>query len=223
MLHYECGVNIDRADADGQTFVYLDDALFSGNRIIQDLENWMPDAPPKSTVYICVIISHTGGEYWCGQRRVPEISVEHGKEIDLRFWSSIQFENRRAYNDRAGVLWPAAVADDPDIVEYLSREGRSLGVFQPRAVSRNPIPPFATESGRQLLESEFLRAGARIINSHNEVSRPLKPLGFSNFEPGFGSLVVFYRNCPNNTPLAFWWSLGGWYPLFTRKPYEKEW
>jgi hypothetical protein len=203
--------------------VYLDDALFSGSRIIQDLETWMPNAPSKSTVYICVIASHTYGEYWCQQRRVPEIANTYDKEIDLQFWKSDTFENRRSYRDRASVLWPAAVPDNPDVVEYLLSAEHSFDRFQPRAVSRNPISPFATESGRQLLETEFLRAGARIINSHNEVRRSLKPLGFSNFEPGFGSLVVFYRNCPNNTPLALWWSLGGWHPLFPRKTYERKW
>ena len=141
-----------------------------------------------------------------------------GKEINLQFWTPRKFENRRSYRDNASVLWPATVPENPDVVEYLSSEGRSLERFQPRVVSRNPISPFATESGRQLLEEEFLRAGARIINSHNEVRPALKPLGFSSFEPGFGSLVAFYRNCPNNTPLALWWGLGGWYPRYAGNP-----
>ena len=222
-LHYECGVNIDDVNAEGQIFVYLDDALFSGRRLVQDLAAWMPNAPSTSVVYVCVIASHSYGEFWCQQTRIPAISSEHGKKVNLQFWRFKGFENRRAYRDRAEVLWPVAVPDNPDVVEYLSSEGHSLEGFQPRAVSRNPIPPFATESGRQLLEAEFLRAGTRIINSHNDVSPALKPLGFSSFEPGFGSLVSFYRNCPNNTPLALWWSLGGWYPLLPRKPYEREW
>ena len=73
ILHYECGVNIDNTHADGQPFVYLDDGLFSGSRIIQDLEAWIPNAPPRSTVYVCVIVSHTYGEYRCQQVRVPQI------------------------------------------------------------------------------------------------------------------------------------------------------
>jgi hypothetical protein len=32
---------------------------------------------------------------------------------------------------------------------------------------------------------------------------------------GFGSLIVTFRNCPNNTPLALW-AGDPWYPLFPR-------
>ena len=32
---------------------------------------------------------------------------------------------------------------------------------------------------------------------------------------GFGSLIVTYRNCPNNAPLALWVD-APWYPLFPR-------
>jgi hypothetical protein len=32
---------------------------------------------------------------------------------------------------------------------------------------------------------------------------------------GFGSLIVTYRNCPNNAPLALWVD-HPWYPLFPR-------
>ena len=222
ILHYECGVNIDYANAESQIFVYLDDALFSGRRLVQDLSAWIPNAPSRSTVHVCVIASHLYGEFWCKQRRIPAISREHGKEVNLQFWRSIGFENRRYYRDSAGVLWPVTVPNDPGVVEYMSSEEHSFERFQTRLVSSNPVPPFSTELGRQLLETEMLRAGAHIINAHDQVRPFLKPLGFSEFEPGFGSLVVFYRNCPNNTPLALWWSLGGWYPLFPRKTYETE-
>ena len=33
---------------------------------------------------------------------------------------------------------------------------------------------------------------------------------------GFGSLVVTFRNCPNNAPLALW-AGDPWYPLFPRR------
>ena len=54
-----------------------------------------------------------------------------------------------------------------------------------------------------------------------------KPLGISSFPGfGFGALLFSYRNCPNNTPLAFWWGdwngNSTWYPLFQRKTYQKQ-
>ena len=214
-LHYECGLNIDRINADGNTFVYLDDALFTGNRIIQDLREWMPQSPDKATVYVCVIASHTSGEYWC-QTRIQQIADQFGKEIDVRFWRFHRFESRRYYRNESDVLWPTFVTDMEDD-------------FQPRQVGREESRLFTGEPGRQLLERELYDAGRRIQGFAANPSAVLKPLGFSNFYPGFGSLFVTYRNCPNNCPLALWYGdpsygpnhpLGRWYPLFPRKTYN---
>ena len=214
-LHYECGLNIDEIESDSQTLVYLDDALFTGTRIIQDLTEWMPMATEKSTVYVCVIASHPGGEYWC-QSRISQIADGLGKDIDLQFWRFYSFENRKYDRNDSGVLWPTEGV-------YLD-EG-----FSPRIPNTQAIHPFATEEGRQLLEREFLNAGIKIQNFAANPSQRLKPLGFSNFHPGFGSLFVTYRHCPNNCPLALWYGdpsyganhpLGRWYPLFPRKTYN---
>ncbi len=212
-LHYECNLHIDQITGDGHTFVYLDDALFTGNRIIRDLTEWMQQVPEKATVYICVIGSHTGGEYWC-QMRVPQIAEEFGKEIDLRFWRFYKFENRKYYRNISEVLWPTADVCDID-------------GFEPRHPVRSDNQFFTNEPNRRLLEREFLSAGIQIQSFANNPSTVLKPLGFSPFFPGFGSLFVTYRNCPNNCPLALWWgdpslpahyTLSRWYPLFPRKP-----
>jgi hypothetical protein len=43
-----------------------------------------------------------------------------------------------------------------------------------------------------------------------------RPLGNMLLETlGFGSLIVTFRNCPNNAPLALW-AGDPWHPLFPR-------
>ena len=69
-----------------------------------------------------------------------------------------------------------------------------------------------------MLEQEFLKAGAKI---KYELCPDLKenhwPLGYDVFKcVGFGSLLVTYRNCPNNCPLVLW-AGAPWFPLFPRK------
>ena len=54
-------------------------------------------------------------------------------------------------------------------------------------------------------ENSYRLAGHRIRGFANDPNPRLKPLGFSPFEPGFGSLFVTFRNCPNNSPLALWY------------------
>ena len=215
ILHYVCGLNMEEIAPDGRTFVYLDDALFSGNRIISDLSNWIPSAPQKATVYVCIIASHTGGEYWC-QSRVEQIASNAGKDIDLRFWRFALYESRQHHRNQSDVLWPTA--------DVYAGEG-----FQPRQPGYGANRIFSGEPGRQLLEREFLNAGDRIRGFANNPSPVIQPLGFSRFEPGFGALFVTYRNCPNNCPLALWYGdpaygsshpLGRWYPLLPRKTYQ---
>lgn len=82
------------------------------------------------------------------------------------------------------------------------------------------------EAGRQLLESEFLIAGVKIRSLIQSPKDFIRPLGCGNFGVGFGSMLVTYRNCPNNCPLALWWgdpeATSGalhWYPLLSRKTY----
>lgn len=90
---------------------------------------------------------------------------------------------------------------------------------------------FSSEEGRQLLERELLLAGMRIRAFCKNPNRALRPLGFSSFALGFGSMIVTFRNCPNNCPLALWWGdphaglnhpFSKWYPLFPRKTYATE-
>lgn len=76
---------------------------------------------------------------------------------------------------------------------------------------------FSGENGRGLVEQEFLKAGVGIRDQSPYLTKYQRPLGNSVLETlGFGSMIVTYRNCPNNAPLALW-AGDPWYPLFPRK------
>ena len=47
----------------------------------------------------------------------------------------------------------------------------------------------------------------------NQYQRPLGNMVLDTL--GFGSMIVTFRNCPNNAPLALWTG-DPWYPLFQR-------
>ena len=214
ILRARCGPDVGfEGSADGDS-VYLDDAIFTGDRIINDLSVWIRDqAPERGTVHILVIAFYALGEYWINRRKEE---LRSGKQIDIRIHHIPRvirrLENRRSNRDESAVLWPTA--------DVYSAEG-----FYPRNPEQSD-----TEQRRQLLEREFLNAGIKIREFAQNPNPRLKPLGFSNFEPGFGSLLVTYRNCPNNCPLALWYGepsahppthpLGKWYPLLPRKTYS---
>jgi hypothetical protein len=200
-------------------YIYLDDVLFSGNRIGTDLGAWIrTNAPPIAEVHIVVYASHTLGEWQCIER-LKDAAGEAGKEIRFWVWRAVSIENRKKFRDSSELLWPTDIPDNPAVRTYAALPHKfPVELRNPGG----PLGPFSSEAGRQLLERELLVAGVKIRANHANPKDSMRPLGFSQYGLGFGSMIVTYRNCPNNTPLALWWGLGGWYPLFPRKGYNQE-
>ena len=228
-LKRKYGLNIDECGSRGGTFIYLDDALFTGYRIGDDVSDWIANGPDKATLYIIVIASHRLGEWKCTERLKTAV-LESGKEIVPRFRPAIRLENRISYRNSSEVLWPTVLPDNDALQNYVQSEKEYP--FEPRQpggrLSKNI---FSSENGRQLLEQELLLAGVRIRSFCKDPSQAMRPLGFGSFNIGFGSTIVTYRNCPNNCPLALWWGdpnaspyhpFSKWYPLLPRKTHSQD-
>ncbi|MCC5099190.1 phosphoribosyltransferase-like protein [Xanthomonas campestris] len=205
-------------------FIYLDDILFSGNRISSDLEKWIAnEAPQKAVVQIVVIAFHTGGQYYLSSTRLKKAIASSGKEITIKFWRILEIQNQAYRKYTSDVLWPVSIPAIPEIQAYVASEERFP--HQLRQPGGKTVF-FSSEEGRHVLEQEFLIAGVKIRGKIANPKSVLRPLGFSMFGVGFGSLIATYRNCPNNCPLALWWgdpdaNTGpfSWYPLLPRKTY----
>lgn len=229
-LKAQCGLDIDNCGAIGGDYFYLDDVLFTGGRIGADLSSWITNtAPNQGTVHILVIAAHRFGEWKCAER-LKEDAKNAGKDLVFNCWAALWVENRRKHRAASEVLWPAAIPDDAALRAYLAEEQKfPFELREPGGRPEHPI--FSSEDGRQLLEREFLLAGMRIRSFSQNPNKALRPLGFSPFGLGFGSMIVTYRNCPNNVPLALWWGdskmgaghpFSKWYPLLPRKTYTQQ-
>ena len=206
ILKEKCGSDIEYRGSQEGTYVYLDDAIFTGERVIRDLTAWIRESAPQAAdVHIMSIATHKYAEYRIetGDNYFGETKREKGINIHMWRFKAFAFENRRAYRDESDVLWPIAEVYDS-------------APFLPRTPLQQVSRVFSSEQGRELLEREFLEAGRKIRGFANDPSPRLKPLGFSPFEPGFGSLFVTYRNCPNNCPLALWYGDPTSYPRTIR-------
>ena len=229
-LQAQCGLHIEGCKSDDGPYIYLDDALFSGFRVGDDLSTWLEqDAPEKGNVHILVIASHKFGEFQI-LKRLKEQAKESNKDIKFHCWRAVSFENRKIYSKNSEVLWPAVLPDDAALQAYMAEKHKfPFEPRQPGGTYENEV--FSSEESRQLLERELLLAGVRIRSFCQNPNPIMRPLGFSPFGLGFGSLIVTFRNCPNNCPLALWWGnpeedesspLSKWYPLFPRKTYGEE-
>lgn len=220
----EFNISLDECGSDGGDYIYLDDVIFSGNRIGNDLEAWIrEEAPDVASIQVIVAASHTYGQFAL-EKRLQQVITETGKNVRIQYWRYGNIENRSYYKNISELLWPASIPNEQHVENYLAIPTRFP--FVPR-IMNNFKGPFSSVEGRNILEQEFLIAGAKIISKSESPKMVMRPLGYSPFGVGFGSLIVTYRNCPNNCPLAIWWGdpevTSGplnWYPLLPRRTYS---
>lgn len=217
MISLRAGVEHTSEGHLDETFIYIDDASFSGGRVKNDLQAWIEtDAPENAKVEIIVLAFHRSGQYWA-KKELTKVAKKCGKNIKFTWWRRDEVENRITYRNSLDVLCPAEVPDDDAVRAYyeeINEEDRPVRFRQTGGLGTCGF--FSTEEGRALLENEFTKKGVEIRNmcpNLDEYQRPLGRILFNSF--GFGSLLVTHRNCPNNSPLVFW--VGApWYPLFPR-------
>ncbi len=213
ILTKECGFTTDECGADPHTYVYLDDAIFSGNRMRQDLLPWIADeAPWQTSLRIITLATHQSSYY---NRNIVRNAVSASeKKIDIGWRHKLRLEDRLEHIDSSDVLRPVSIPADPAVQTYTASLKEPPRLRTPGGTGQIGI--FSGEAGRHVLEQEFLKAGVRIREKSGNFNEYQRPLGNKTLESlGFGSLIVTYRNCPNNTPLALWAS-NPWYPLFPR-------
>jgi hypothetical protein len=194
---------------------YLDDFLFSGQRLQTDFSRWLARvrrsmAPPHLDIHLIGV--HLLGLHFFQQYAEAERMTAHG--VTYRIFACLKYENRRRYRSESAVYWPSITASS---VGFQAFDEGDL-------VLREVLNPAPNHEGvRQLLERELLRMGCKIAASCRDRTRSLRPLGYSSFGYGFGATCASYLNCPNNAPLALWWTAqtvgmpNGWHALLPRR------
>lgn len=203
------------ADVNGQsaTYVYVDDGVFGGGHVTADLGNWLEtDAPPSGTVHVVCIALHTFGQFDAA-KKLSAKAAALGKVINFQWWKGILLENRRSSLNRADVLRPRAIPADEEVQAFVARSNPPV---LRTSDGLGALGLYSSESARNTLEQEFLKAGVTIRSQNQHLNMHQRPLGNSTFPGlGFGTLFLTYQNIPNNCPLALW---AGNYPLFHRRP-----
>lgn len=227
VLSRDYGLTLSRCGSPSGTFIYLDDILFTGNRIILDLRQWIQtEAPPRAQVLVAVIGCYRRG-LWYTHKAILQTAAEARKAIRVHWLRSVEFEDRKWASHAMEGFHPTLIPDD-SLARAYAEELARVG-FPPllRIPGSEGSRLFSSEAGRHLLEQQFLLAGLKIRSFCRNPQEVMRPLGYHILKSlGFGATVVTYRNCPNNCPLAWWWGdphaalghpLTRWYPLFPRK------
>lgn len=219
LLKQEVGLELADCGSSDGPFIYLDDGLFGGGRIRQDLTTWIEnDAPEKCELRVVVASLHMLGQYYV-DKKLSELKANTQKKIKLSWWRIQEVENRRYYKHNSDVLWPTAIPDGPlaeAYVRYMTEEEPKYKVELRTPGSIGEHKFFSSDKARILLEQQFLTAGLQIRDKCPHFPETARPLGATLLKTfGFGSTIVTFRNCPNNCPLVLW-AGDPWYPLFQR-------
>jgi len=202
-----------------QSVIYLDDVLFSGNRIVHDIGAWLPNSPKEVRLILIVIARHTGGWFYV-EKRLNELAKEAGKKVSIELWSLKTFNNMSNDGSMADVFRLAACPIDDETKQYLALVSPKDPAALLRGSGKNSSNYFEDEESRRLLEDSFWKTGLVVRERCPNFKETHRPLGYtstgSKNKLGFGSTIVTYRNCPNNAPLALW-AGAPWLPLFPRK------
>lgn len=209
-------------------YFYIDDFIFSGNRLFTDLKAFIEESKPNNcTIRIVTLGYYTSGQYETRKKLnalVKKLDL-HIEFIFFRYDDNV-LENRLYRKDYSDVFWPTKnVESDKDIKNYVLEEGFDAKYREPNGAKNNIF----SRPRRDDYERIMLKYGLKILSFPKENSFVVKPLGYKTFKGfGFGSTVFSFRNCPNNNPLVFWWGdpkassthpFSKWYPLLQRKTY----
>lgn len=212
-----------------ETCVYIDDCIFTGNRLRYDLTGtdspaWITRiAPPYCRLLIYTGAMHTEGKNYA-ERFIMSAANEKG--ITVQWRCSLSINTSRSVYSTVEFLWPEGTSNDPIVSAYISnlraflseRGWSNADLFRYYGVPAQETL-FSSPQARRTVERAFLKKGVQIISAYRRPAESMRPLGFIKIGSlGFGTFFVTYRNIANNCPLVLWWSLDNWYPLFPRIP-----
>jgi hypothetical protein len=225
VLNEKFSIKADHHESKNGSFVYLDDVVFSGNQIRNDLARWVGENDIRdSTVHIITMAIYRNGEHYAKNEL---LKIFAPRNIKIKIWSSFRLENRLYHAKEAQVFWPTQLPDEPFVNQWRATFEAGQKYFSPRAPGGTASTTlFSSEKSREVIEQAFLKKGAYIYSLPQNPQQSMRPLGYSRLRtPGFGSTVITFRNCPNNAPLVLWWGdptghapLNQWTPLLPRRP-----
>lgn len=221
-LKAETGLRLEECGTSGGPFVYMDDFVFTANHVHWDLLDWVKSnaAPRSGRIIVLAVVMHSQRTDYA-QKQVIKAATSVGKTFTMNDWWHLKAIRQTEYaGSETDVLRPMTLPSGDRHVDQLLAHLVAAGKpFRPRTgLTSASNPVFSSEAARVLLETEFLKAGARIkYDLCPQLPANAWPLGYDIFKgAGFGSLVLNYRNCPNNCPLALW-AGDPWKPLFPRR------
>lgn len=218
ILSDRLGVSPARPE-DAQSFVYLDDSIYTGKTAIDDIRLWLGPSRSLHNITLNVITlayyQHSKDDL---AALLPAFASNIGKRATVHFWTNSTLYGHVQALNTTDLIQPKKGSSDTVASEL--PEGMLAKAKLRESSAESPNRLFSSEAGRDALEQGLLWAGAHLYPRFRNLQNTISPLGFGGYNSlGFGNLFLTYLNCPNTCPTALW-SRHSWYPLFPRRNNE---
>ena len=240
LIQAKYGLSLANCGTTSKKFsIYIDDILCTGLTLISDIKEWSEmnfnahktnkqAIADGSTILIFTYLFIHEKNY---QKKKAE--MKHKISYDVakkhKMYRLIKIENGVVGNSKIDIIYPVERGQPQNVVNYKNKiiervdiHTQQWGRASPEEFYRPAGLPsidhfFKSPHSRIILENAFLQKGVEILQKSNSTNKNMRALGYSipalkNF--GFGALCFTWRNVPNNAPLVFWYSGGGFIPLF---------
>lgn len=223
-------VNLEDGTIYEGSLVYIDDVFYTGKRLYDDIKNWIDtmsednDITNIEELIIIYYFTHTSNlDYQ--KKRIQSLLPHTTITFLTHTFLKNDIKNLAEYDAFLPSDEYEFCAKAEEFITNLDRQRSEaqrqyIPLLRPYNLGNN-IQYINNHEDRKILEHIFFESGVEILQE--AVNPSFKPMGYDyNKTLGFGSLVVTYRNSPNNGPLVFWWGntqLDNWYPLFPRIVY----
>ena len=212
----------DECDYTEGMLVYVDDGLYTGRRIRQDLYDVINKTHNK-VIVVFLIAAYTNNLEYC-KKKLSEIAEK--SRVTIVWKIETCFENIKCEKKHFDTVWPHdSVLNDAKIKEYAINiaSGRNMSYITHDDSYDDCL--FSNKEAARIIENAFLTKGFEILANVQETQ--FRPLGFdTNVSFGFGSFFATDINISNTCPLVLWWgalkrtgnqALDCWYPLLPRR------
>lgn len=218
--------------------IYIDDILCTGLTLISDIKDWAKQSfslnktnaeavADNSTILVFAYVFLHKKNYL---KKVFEMKKKISDEISTKhkMYRLISIENDLNTTSKLDFIYPIEEGQTDRVTSYKNEIANKVDAHVNGRWStkeefyRPPNLPtkedfFSTSENRIIIENAFLQKGIEILDTANSQIPNMRALGYSlpalkDF--GFGALCFTWRNVPNNAPLVFWYSGGGFTPLF---------
>lgn len=219
--------------------IYIDDILCTGLTLISDIKEWSEQnfsanktnaqavADNSTTLVFAYVFIHEKNY----RKKVAEMRHKISNDVSSKhkMYRLIEIENGIGQSSKIDLLYPLENGQPQIVIDYkneiterVDNHTKKYNTISQEEFFRPAGQPateqfFTSAENRIIVENAFLQKGIEILKNANPANKNMRALGYSipalkNF--GFGALCFTWRNVPNNAPLVFWYSGGGFKPLF---------